>query len=91
MSDDVVPRIAFKTHLDGDPNPRPGEVVEMNRVRESVGIETFIFAVVVDDPTAVEQTAAQPFVGRRTTWYEIGRRDGEIYCEPTEIAVQIVP
>jgi hypothetical protein len=85
--DEAVPRVAVKTHLDGDPRPRPEEVAEWDAIRKEHGLaEMAVMILLPDDSTD------GPFTGYAMHGWAI--RDGEdggTVCEREEINVEVVP
>lgn len=86
MSDQTVPRVAVKTHLDGDPKPRPDEVAEWDAVRKEHGLAEMMVMILLPD-----ESTDGVFPGYAMHGWAI--RDGEdgTVCEPETIDVEIVP
>lgn len=68
---------AARSHLDGDPRPRPAELIECNQLRVAQGLDVFVLIIMTG--TDLDQSHA----------WAIFERDGKIGYEAAEL--QIVP
>ncbi len=85
-ADDIAPRVAVKSHLDGDPNPRPGEILEWDLMRRTHGLEQMLALILLPDVGATSK-----FAGYAEHWWAIRERNGKVVCEPTEVQIEVVP
>lgn len=86
MSDASVPRVAVKTHLDGDPKPRPDEVAEWDAIRKEHQLDVMLVMILVPD-----EEASWPFPGYTMHGWAIRDGEGGTVCESEEINVEVVP
>ena len=84
---DVVPRVAIKSHLDGDPKPRQGEIVEWDLMRRRCAVEQMVVLILLPD----ESRADGPFPGYAMHSWAIRERDGKVVCERQPIDIQVTP
>lgn len=88
MTDQAVPQVAVKTHLDGDPRPRPDEIAEWDAIRKEHGLDQMLAMILLPNEAATDG----PFPGYEMAGWAIrDGDDGKTVCEPEDIDVQIVP
>lgn len=88
MADDdaVVPRVAVKTHLDGDPQPRPDEVAEWDAIRKEHDLNEMAVMILLPD-----ESTDGPFPGYAMHGWAIRDDEDGTVCEREEINVEVVP
>lgn len=83
--DEVVPRVAVKTHLDGDPKPRQDEIVKWEAMRRRYAVEQMIALILLPR----EGQTDGPFPGFEMHSWVIRERDGKVVCERQLIEIQV--
>jgi hypothetical protein len=89
MADDghIAPRVAFKSHLDGDPKVRPEEAAEFNAVRKRFGVAEMVVLILTENDANQEP----PFAGWDVHSWVIRERDGRTVVEREDIDIVITP
>jgi hypothetical protein len=83
-----VPRVAIKTHLDGDPALRPDEMADWNALRLANDMDEMIALVLTpNDADPEEASPGTAFPGYDLHWWKIS----DAGVEPTEVEFTIVP
>lgn len=86
-SEESVPRVAVKSHLDGDPKPRREEIVEWDVMRRRYGVDVMLALIMLPDDTVTEG----PFAGFQLHKWEILEVDGKTVCRPSDIEIVVTP
>lgn len=84
----IVPQVAVKTHLDGDPKPRPKEIGEWDAIRREHGLDQMLALILLPDESVTDGI----FPGYSIHGWAIREDEqGKTTCEPETIDIEIVP
>jgi len=80
--------VAVKTHLDGDPKPRPEEIGAWDAIRREYGLDQMLALILLPDESVTDGV----FPGYAIhSWAIREDAQGKTTCEPETINIEIVP